>query len=306
MTIEGTVTISSNDDERDRLKELLHEFLRERLARRELDPMTARNYRSALNVFVTIVDRLPFDADDIGRWREERSHLKPATARSHFSMIRAFSRWLYRKGYLPDDPTREVSAPKLTRRVPRALPVPAVARLLAVAPDARARAIVWLMVGLGLRCVEVARLELGDWDRTNAVVIVRGKFDHERILPMTAEVVAAVDEYLLEYPASGGPLIRSYPRPGHALQADTLSGMVSEWMNAADVKRMPRDGVSAHALRHTAASDVLDACGDLRVVQEMLGHRNLSTTSIYLRRAGMGAMREAMEGRSYAETDPAA
>lgn len=61
--------------------------------------------------------------------------------------------------------------------------------------------------------------------------------------------------------------------------------------------------MSAHALRHTAASDVLDRSNDLRIVQEMLGHRNLATTSIYLRRASLTQMREAMEGRTYEELE---
>jgi len=160
------------------------------------------------------------------------------------------------------------------------------------------------MVGMGLRCCEVERLEMGQWDRRAQVMVVRGKGSHERALPVPVEVSAALAAYLAEHPAGSGPLVRSYRRPT-ALAADTLSGMVSEWFRAAQVKRSARDGVSAHALRATAASDVLDVCGDLRVVQEMLGHQNLATTSIYLRRAGLPQMREAMSGRTY-QTDGAA
>jgi site-specific recombinase XerC len=75
--------------------------------------------------------------------------------------------------------------------------------------------------------------------------------------------------------------------------------MVAEWMRAAGVKRRPYDGNSAHALRHTAASDVLEVSGDLRAVQAMLGHSQLQTTSIYLRRAELGRLRDAMTGRPY-------
>lgn len=108
-----------------------------------------------------------------------------------------------------------------------------------------------------------------------------------------------MDAYLDRFPASFGPLVRSYRDPSKSLGADTLSGMVAEWMRAAGVKRRSRDGVSAHCFRHTAASDVLDNCNDLRVVQQMLGHQHLTTTAIYLRRASMGKMREAMAGRRY-------
>lgn len=115
---------------------------------------------------------------------------------------------------------------------------------------------------------------------------------------MPDEVAKALDEYLAEYPAQFGPLIRAY-RTDTRLMPDSISGMVSEWMRAAGVKRRSRDGRSAHSFRHTAASDVLDKCPDLRVVQQMLGHAHLTTTTIYLRRASMGQLREAMAGRRY-------
>jgi site-specific recombinase XerC len=70
-------------------------------------------------------------------------------------------------------------------------------------------------------------------------------------------------------------------------------------MYSASIKTMARDGVGPHALRHTAASDVLDRCNNVRTVQEMLGHSSLATTQIYLRRASLGQLREAMEGRDY-------
>ena len=70
-------------------------------------------------------------------------------------------------------------------------------------------------------------------------------------------------------------------------------------MSTAGIKRGAGDGVSAHALRHTAASDVLDRCHDVRTVQAMLGHVSIATTQIYLRRADLSRMREAMAGRDY-------
>jgi site-specific recombinase XerD len=70
-------------------------------------------------------------------------------------------------------------------------------------------------------------------------------------------------------------------------------------MARAGVKRHAYDGVSGHALRHTAASDVLDECKDLRAVQQMLGHAQLSTTAIYLRRVSAESLRTAMGGRTY-------
>jgi len=269
--------------------------------------MAARNHRSTLAVFVRTLDECvpgQITARHIDHWMESRRHLSPATRRACFSQVRCFCRWLVRRGYLASDPTIDVPAPKVPRSVPRALQEDAVAALLDVCPDTRALAIVWCMVGLGMRCVEVSRLQVADWDRQRSVITACGKGSHERVLPVPPEVASALSDYLTDYPARSGPLIRSYKRPAQGLLADTLSGMVSEWMRAALIKRIPRDGVSAHALRATAASDVLDTCGDLRVVQEMLGHQSLAPTSIYLRRAGLGQMRTAMEGRHYKGTEP--
>ena len=176
--------------------------------------------------------------------------------------------------------------PRQPDRLPRALDADQVAHVLSACPDARAVAVVWLCVGLGLRCCEVARARVEDWHRRDNILLVHGKGDRERELPVTAEVAAALDDYLAEWPATVGPLVRSYAQPWRPLGADTVSIYVGRWMRAAGVKRAAWDGVSAHALRHTAASDVLDVCGDLRAVREMLGHRHLATTSIYLRHAG--------------------
>lgn len=284
------------------LSDLANRYLSERVAQGALDPMTARNHRSALNRFAESVGSKSvgkLSTRDVERWLETRSHLRPSTRRSQFSYVVTFCAWLERQGYVGRNPAADLRAPRVPRAVPRALTAEQVGRVLRQVPDERGRAVVWLMVGLGLRCCEIANLRLEDWDQQGQLMTVRGKGAHERALPVPAEVEGAVMAYLDQYPASFGPLIRSYREPLQPLVADTLSGMVSEWMRAAGVKRRGGDGVTAHCFRHTAASDVLDNCNDLRVVQQMLGHEHLTTTAIYLRRASMGKMREAMAGRTY-------
>lgn len=262
--------------------------------------MTARNHRSALNHFARSVEKpaARLNREDVEKWLETRSHLRPTTRRSQFSYLVTFCHWLVRKGHLKSNPAADIRAPRVPKSVPRALPPEAVAATLRHARGTRGKAIVWLMVGQGLRCCEVANLDLDDWDRHGQHLTVRGKGGNERVLPMPEEVAKALDAYLFDHPAQFGALIRSY-RTDQRLKPDSISGMVSEWMRAAGVKRRSRDGRSAHSFRHTAASDVLDRCPDLRVVQQMLGHQHLTTTTIYLRRASMGQLREAMAGRSY-------
>jgi integrase/recombinase XerD len=283
--------------------ELAEEYVRERVVRKELTRQTARNVRCALVRFAHFAGEGPvgeLDYRAVEAWLADRAHLAAATRRSQFSAVHTFCAWLHRRRLIDRSPTLDVPAPKLARSVPRALPETSVARFLTACPDHRAKAIGWLMVGMGLRCVEVAGLQVGDWDRGRGLMVVQGKGSHERALPVPEPVIIAVDAYLAEHPTFTGPLVRSYRRPSCGLGADTISGLVARWMDDAGIKHRARDGVSAHALRHTAASDVLDRCKDLRVVQQMLGHQHLATTSIYLRRAALGPMREAMAGRTYA------
>jgi integrase/recombinase XerC len=180
------------------------------------------------------------------------------------------------------------------------LPPDAFARLVhVVVGDLRGRAIVELMVGMGLRCIEVATVQVGDYDPRRRTMRVVGKGGHRRVLPVPAGTARAVDAYLQSGGITYGPLIRSKNDPAAGITPLYLSTMVSRWMRAAGIKGARFDGVSAHALRHTCASDVLDRSGSLVVVQEMLGHADLNTTRIYLRGAGLDEMREAMEGRDY-------
>lgn len=261
-----------------------------------------RNTRCALHGFAEVFGHRPINRlsrQDVERWLETTGHLAPATRRSRLSAVRTFCRWLILQGTIKRDPTAHVPPVRQPRHVPRALPRESVGRVFASLPDARAHAIVALMIFCGLRCCEVSRLELADFDSVDKLLSVRGKGGHERILPVPDECVRILTRYLGEHPGSGGPLIRSKRRPSSGLAADTISGLVSGWMDAAGIKQRPRDGVSAHAFRHSAASDVLDECKDVTIVQRLLGHANLATSSIYLRRAGLDSLRAAMSGRTY-------
>jgi integrase/recombinase XerD len=281
-------------------------YVDERRKRGEFTRDTAENAISTLMTFADVVGRRRLEQlgpRDVERWLETRGHLARSTRRNQFSKVAHFCRWLRRRGLTRQDIAEDVESPKQPRSVPRALSPEAVAKLLAVMPDHRARVLFWLGYGLGLRCIEMARLELTDWDRTAGIMIVCGKGSHERFVPVEPrQAVWALDAYLDEHPVAGGPLIRSYNAPHRALTEQTISRLGTEWMYAAGIKRRNRDGVSWHALRHTAATELLEASGgDLRVVQEFLGHQHLSSTSIYLARAGAKKIRAAMQLRTFGD-----
>lgn len=237
----------------------------------------------------------------IDRYLETIGGLAPATRREYLSTVRGFCRWLSTQPGAPSgDPTSHVPCIHQPRRAPVTLTPHEVARLLLAAPGLRSRAVVWLMVGCGARCVEVARLRVEDYDPKGRSIRLVGKAGHERVIPVPAAAAAAIDAYLDECGRVAGPLIRSELHPSRGVSPRTLSHYMRRWMRAAGVKTRALDGRSAHGLRRTAGSDVMDRSGNIRVVQAMLGHADIETTArYYLRQVTMDQMRDAMEGRSY-------
>jgi site-specific recombinase XerC len=234
----------------------------------------------------------------VDRWLGNISNLAPGTRRIHLSAVRCFCRWLVDNGHIATNPTKGLTI-RTPRAVPRALAMDKVERLLRVLPDARARAIVMLMLHCGVRCVELSRAEVEDYDPRNATILLHGKGGHERVLPIPGDARRALDGYLVERSVVSGPLFPSCFNPSAPIGAARISTLLGEWIRDAGIKRARFDGVAAHALRHTAASDVYDATHDLQAVQEMLGHASLATTQIYMRRANLDRLRTAMEGRDY-------
>lgn len=232
----------------------------------------------------------------ITSWMASLDHLAPASKASYFASCRQFCRWATTNRRIDSDPTAGMKSPKRPVAVPRAQPSQVIAAILAACLDDRDRLIVHLMVDLGLRRGEVAAARWELYDPISEIITVRGKGGKERELPVTDEVSALMRR---QHRRAHGPVISSLSKPGTPLTPERVGRIVLDIMRRAGVKQAPYDGVSGHALRHTAASDVLDHCHDVRIVQAMLGHAHLSSTSIYLRRASLGQMREAMEGRHY-------
>jgi len=255
---------------------------------------SARTLHYTLVVFVQTVGDRPasqLTRRHIEKWREARK-LSPESLRSQLSIIRTWCDWMIAKGYLRRNPTIGTARVPKPRRLPRGLQAQQVAAGLAACPDARARLVLSLMAQEGLRCCEVAGLQLGDVDFGGRTIQVVGKGSHERLLPLTTETLEMLDAYLEEHPGIGGPLVRSYSRPTRGLTAKYISDLVSEWLHDGGVQ------ASGHSLRHTAAGDVLRSGAHLRDVQAMLGHSSLATTQVYLPLL-VGDLREAMDGRRY-------
>ena len=262
-----------------------------RAARGEIRPGSAADIRCRLGGLVDVagpgarVEEL--DRATVAAWHATIGRHRPATRRAYLSTLRTFCRWAAAEGLISLDPSAGTARVREPRRASRALSDASIARLRLVLPDDRAELIVALMFRMGLRCVEVARLRDSDYDLAAAEMTVTGKFSDQRPLPVPAPVVAALAGW-----AAGGGSGRSTTV---GISANTISKLVSGWMDKAGLKTGPYDGVSAHALRHTMASNMLDRCGNVHTVQQALGHQSLATTERYLRAPDMAAMRAAMD-----------
>lgn len=272
-----------------------------RAKRGEIRPSSATKLRYTLGTLVEVVgyELAPekLTSRHLEKWLA-RKPLADATRRCQLSHVRGFCQWLVLSGYSRFDPTLRIASPRQPRYLPRGIQHSQVMDTLEACPDARGELIVILDVQQGLRACEVCSLQLGDIDPVQRHMFISGKGGHERVLPITTDTWRAMEKYLAEHPAKAGPLIRSYTHPNRGISPGYVSGLVSRWMHSAGVN------ASGHALRHTAATDMLRAGAHVRDVQNALGHASLATTQRYMPLL-VGDLRTAMEGRTYWRPPPA-
>lgn len=206
----------------------------------------------------------------------------PVTRARKLSALRSFVRFCRGQGYLDHDPTETLEAPIRRRRLPKALSRQQAEELLDQ-PNPRKtalrdQALLELMYGAGLRASEVVGVNLADFDLKELSLRVRGKGSKERVALFGDSCRRAIKSYVLEErtrPVSGDPLFTN-PRGGR-LTTRTVQNVVRRLARAVGLP----DDVSPHALRHSFATHLLDGGADLKTVQQLLGHENLSTTQIY-------------------------
>jgi integrase/recombinase XerC len=269
------------------LQDLVWSYVRERRDSGDFLPATAVNVRCDLLSFATHAGVGParVTSQHVERWVSSGNPAR-STRRRRFSYVKLFCQWLVRKGHLAADPTLGLKAPRVPKPVPRGLALEDIRRLILAAPDPRARFILVWMAQLGLRCVELTRLELSDIDHEDRVVRIVGKGGWHRIMPVTLEASHALTGYLLVRGLRPGPLLE--------MSANHLSRLVSRWMAAAGVPG------TAHALRHSMATHLLRVDGaDIKDVQAALGHQSLTSTAVYLPFSDVERLRTVMEGRWY-------
>lgn len=218
--------------------------------------------------------------------------LAASTQARRLSAVRQFHAFLVSEGHAGFNPTTTIESPRQVRRLPGVLTVAQVDRLIdsaaelaeAAEPDTRAKrravrfyALLELIYATGLRVSELVSLPATAIRANHAVLSVRGKGGRERMVPLTEPALAAVASHRAQRPAASPWL---FP-------ADSASGHLTRQAFARDLKNhavgigLDADAVSPHKLRHAFASHLLHNGADLRVVQQLLGHADISTTQIY-------------------------
>lgn len=276
-------------------------YVHERRLRGELTGTSPISYREILALFAGFVGPEKPPGKVTKRQVErflEKGAVSPGTIRNRLTVLRGFFAYCVERKLARTNPTSGIRPPRRPRAVPRALKPKDVAAVLRHTPDARGRVMVCLMCQEGLRSQEVAGLDRGDVDLDRRLLLVRhGKAGHERVLPISDETMDALRSYLAESPAGEEPLIRSERNPHSAISPQYVALLVSSWLHDAGVKQ------TAHALRHTAATDMLQNGAELLSVQHALGHSSLRSTERYLAWSqSVTKLREAMGGRRYGPT----
>lgn len=271
-------------------------FLSELRDVRGLSGHTVTSYASDLAAYADWGERNRLDLITIS-YRSLRGYLAELDAARYarttiarkMACLRAFYAYLSEKGLIEENPAELLQSPKLARCLPRALDGDELQRLLDAVDDTtpagiRDSALLEFLYATGARVAEVAGLVCADIDYDFGRVLLRGKGSKERYVPLHPLALAKLRDYeagaraQLSAHASGTAVPALFlSTRGNALSSDAIRRIVRRCATLAGITTTP----SPHSLRHTFATDLLNQGLDLRSVQELLGHANLSTTQIY-------------------------
>ncbi len=269
----------------------IDKFIRHLQYERRLSPETCKNYRRDLMVLREFRDYS--DVDSWGGMNSEHfrafsaaSFRKGLSARSiqrRLSACRTFYRYLLREKHVQSNPTAGVSAPKGKKRLPGNMDADRMAHLVNIPGDGplvdRDRAILELLYSSGLRLSELTGLDFNDVDTNSATVHVTGKGNKDRIIPVGRKALAALAKWHKSRPqlAATDETALFVSNRGTRISTRSVQARVSHWARKQGIDT----NVYPHLFRHSFATHLLESSHDLRAVQELLGHANISTTQVY-------------------------
>ncbi len=216
----------------------------------------------------------------------------PATMARKIATLRSFYKWAEKHEYAPTNPMTLIRTPRQSKRLPKAVTVEQIERLLSAPDDteplgARDRAMLETLYSTGIRVSELVDLNLEDFDEPGEAMRVRGKGKKERIVPLGAHAMRAIKHYIetvrndRRFSESWGPANQDHVlfmnKHGGRISSRSVRRKLDKYL-----KQVGLDpSISPHTLRHSFATHLLDNGADLRSVQELLGHQSLSTTQVY-------------------------
>jgi integrase/recombinase XerC len=272
------------------LSEQVSAFLNYLQQEKQLSQHTYSNYSRDLMTLVQFAE-----SQSLSSWQVvQTKHIRLWAAKLHhkglsskslqrmLSAVRSFYHYLAREGLAQHNPAIGVQAPKAARTLPKAPDVDQMQQLLNTAPDdeltIRDLAMFELFYSSGLRLSELLSVQLSDVDTKEKTVRVTGKGNKVRIVPVGQKALDAIAAWLPIREASANPLDSSLfiSRNGKGLNPRTVQKRLKAWAQV----HLAQD-IHPHMLRHAFATHLLESSGDLRAVQELLGHSNISTTQIY-------------------------
>ncbi len=271
---------------------LLEDFLSYISLERGLSDNTARAYSVDIKKLYNFMDsknvnllsvRRDFISDYL--WNEREKGRESSTAARNLASIKVFFRFLTREGHVKEDPTEAMDSPKLWKRLPEVLSAAEVERLIDAAgsndhKSIRDKAILELLYASGLRISELSNLKILDVNLEVGFLKCKGKGGKERIVPLGGKAASAIERYLKS--SRPGYLKGSNDylflnRSGKMISRQSCWKIIKKYASLSGIKKL----ISPHTLRHSFATHLLEGGADLRSVQEMLGHANISTTQIY-------------------------
>lgn len=270
--------------------EWLNRFHRYVDTERRLSPHTSAAYRLDLATLVAFCDRQRHETwnalgpPDIRSFAAQAhaGGLGPASIQRLLSAVRTFMGFLRREHAIAGDPVADIRGPKLHRRLPAYLAPDQMARLLAIKGDdpltVRDRAIMELAYSSALRLAELTQLDVTDLNLADRTLRVLGKGNKTRIVPVGSLAVKAIREWLLvraKFVGDDEPAL--FVGGGGRLGCRAVQKRIAYW---AHLQGLPFH-VHPHMFRHSCATHLLEGSGDIRSVQEFLGHASISTTQIY-------------------------
>lgn len=249
---------------------------------------TINSYENDLNKFEEYYkskDLLKITSKDIEKYIQTLSDLAPTTVSHNISSLKTFYSYFLKQVRISNNPTDGIKSPKLGIHLPTYLTIDEVNKLLDIevtdAFSSRNKAILELMYATGLRISEVISLEFKNIDYDECIIRVMGKGSKERIVPVNDYAIKYLKEYIDNYrPELVKNEINNYIFLNNHGRMLTRQGIFKMIKNYAALKNIKKT-IGPHTLRHTFATHLLENGADLRVIQELLGHSDISTTQIY-------------------------